>query len=141
MVTFDYSVREFIALVESYLDKGLLPLAAVNQAVHNLGKEYGLEVERVSVSGWPLYSLTASGRFRDKVFVTRSGQETHVRPYRIPRDPKTQKQLDHRQKFKTISQQWKSLTPEQKESYNQLAEQEGGLSGYNYYVREKIRYS
>ena len=139
MVSLEYSIGEFLALIEQYLVDGLLPTIAINKAIIELGKDYGLVAKTITVSGFPLYSEKASGRFREKVFVTRSGQETHIRPYVKPRDPKTPKQIVHREKFRLASLAWTKLTPEEKEPYNQLAKQEGKCSGFNLFIKEQIR--
>jgi hypothetical protein len=138
MVTFTYSVDEFIKLIEVFIEQGEQPLIAIKRAVYELGRDYGVKVDRVSVTGLPLYSMTASGRYRDKVFVTRAGQATHVRPYLIPHDPKTAKQLAHRQKLKSAVAEWQKMTPEQREEWNILAINEP-MSGYNLFIQTAMK--
>ena len=139
MVSFEYSVEEFIALFKRYLDAGMMPLPALNQAIYSLAQDYLLKVERITVAGFPLGSLTASGRFRDKVFVTRRGQETHVRRYVIPRDPKTAKQLAQRARVRVAVASWQNLTPAEKLQWGSAANQEGKCSGYHYYLEKYFR--
>ncbi|MDI6784839.1 MAG: hypothetical protein QME64_12195, partial [bacterium] len=130
MVSFEFDFKDFIAIIRAYQDEGVLPEIALEKAIHDLGKDYLLQIEKISVSGFPLGSMYASGKFRDKVFVTRSGEETHVRDYTKPRDPRTVKQLAHRERVRLAVSEWKSLPPDQKQYWETEAMQNDKFSGY-----------
>ena len=141
MVSLRYPVGEFLQLIEQYLVEGLLPTVALNKALNELGKDYGLIVKEVAVSGWPLYSVTASGKYLDKVFVTRAG-DTYIRKYVIPRDPKTEKQLAHRNKWKQVVESWKNLSEVEKYNWNVIAHNSGRpISGFNLYMEHQFQKS
>ena len=47
MVSLEYSIGEFIYHIELYLDQGLPPKMAVNKAIIELGRDYGLVVKLI----------------------------------------------------------------------------------------------
>lgn len=138
MVSITYSIEAFTALFDRYLSEDLLPQVAFQKAVMDLGKEYGLVATEITVTGWPLYSLNASGKYREKVFVTLKGN-TYIRNHVIPKDPKSEKQLAQRAKWKEVASSWKSLTDEQKAQFISRAAVSGRpISGFNLYMEERL---
>lgn len=112
------------------------PLLAFDQAFQIIGNEYLLKVDQVVFTGLPLGSMTASGKFRDKVFATRNGK-THVRKLTIPNDPKTVPQIEHRTKFGDAAKSWAQLPQSVKDEYNRRADGKP-YSGMNIYMSEQF---
>ena len=139
MVSFEFEFKDFIAIIRAYQDEGVLPEGALEKAIHDLGKDYLLQIEKISVSGFPLGSMFASGKFRDKVFVTRSGEETHVRKYTKPHDPKTPEQIVHRERVRLAVAEWKALPPDMKQLWEEEAKKDGKYSGYHCFMSEALR--
>lgn len=137
MVHIEYPITRFIAEIEKALDAGLKPLPAVTQAIHHIGKPYLLKAEQITISGWPLGSITASGKFRDKIFVTRNG-DTYIKKYTKPRDPRSPEQIAQRNLMRTANNIWKSMTPEQREEWKVLAINEK-MSGYNLFLQTALK--
>ena len=71
------------------------------------------------------------------VTYTRYGK-TFVRRYFVPRNPRTEKQLKHRDRFSRAVKEWKKLTNEEKETYKQLAEGMS-MSGFNLFMSLKMK--
>jgi transketolase len=137
MVSIKYPIQEFIAAVQTELNRGLDPIPALETAMVTLSKGYLLQVDSVTVTGWPLGSMTASGKFREKIFVTRNGK-TYLKHYQKPFNPRTGLQQTNRQKFKTAVAQWQRMTPEQREEWKILAVNEK-LSGYNLFIQTAMK--
>ena len=87
---------------------------------------------------YPLVSKTASGKWGEFIFVTRNGK-SYLKRYRIPKDPKTLSQLEQRNYFRLAVHAYQNENPSVKEIWKTKAENLTGLSGYNLYLREKIR--
>ena len=111
------------------------PVQALEQTIYQLGAEYILPVEKIVLMGFPLGSMTASGKFRDKVFATRNGK-THLRKLVVPLDPKTAKQRLNRTRFADIIQSWKELPQSVKDEYNRKTKGTP-KTGLNLYIEEQ----
>lgn len=62
------------------------------------------------------------------------------RPYKIPDDPKTFTQRTQRNKFYVVTQMWNELTTEEQTEWkNKVLKTQYTMTGYNYYIREKIK--
>jgi len=59
----------------------------------------------------------------------------YLREYKVPMDPKTELQLQHRALFARAVEAWKALDPHQKEVYDRTAV---GMTGYNLFIRDYI---
>lgn len=68
-----------------------------------------------------------------------AGQQ-YKRPYKIPYDPKTFDQRTQRNKFYIASQMWNELTTEEKKEWKEKVKKtQYVMTGYNYFIREKIK--
>ena len=130
-------IKLFKAEFARNLNLGFPPIVALDQTFHSLGQEYLLQVKQVVLTAFPLGSGEVRGRYRDYIFANRQGTQ-YVKRYRIPFDPKTDKQLENRAKWKYIAQSWQNLTDSEKAEYN-LRATEQRFSGFNLYVREQYR--
>lgn len=62
------------------------------------------------------------------------------RVYKIPADPKTFKQRTQRNKFIVATQMWNALTTEQQKEWDEKVKKtQYIMTGYNYFIREKIK--
>jgi hypothetical protein len=139
MVNLHFPVELFYQELEKQVKVHPDPVIAVKTALSKLGNPYLVQVSEITLSGYPLGSLQASGKFRDYIFVTRNGQ-TYIKPYKKPRNPKTPAQQAQRQKFQRVTKSWKELSPEQQQEYNDRAELTGTpLTGYNLFCREQLK--
>jgi hypothetical protein len=139
MVNIHFPVESFYQELEKQLKVHPKPIIAVKTALSRLGNPYLLQVSEIILSGYPLGSLQASGRFRDYIFVTRNGN-TYIKPYKIPRNPKTPAQQAQRDKFRLVTKSWKALSPEQKQVYRDRANQlQKPMNGINLYSQEQLK--
>jgi hypothetical protein len=132
-VSIEKLYQEFMTQLSLYPD----PEQAFHQAISRLGWEYLVKVDQIILTGNPLESMLASGKFRDYVYVTRAGK-TYIRKYVIPDNPRTAGQQEHRARFGEISKSWSILSPEQKQQYNLLASGQQ-KSGFNLYVEQQFQ--
>jgi len=59
----------------------------------------------------------------------------YMREYKVPMDPKTELQLQHRALFAKAVETWHALDPRQRELYNKAAVR---MTGYNLFIRQYI---
>jgi hypothetical protein len=137
MVSIEYPIEKFIEVFKTQVVLYPDPVQALEQTILKLGAEYILPVEKVVLMGFPLGSMTASGKYREKVFATRNGR-THVRKLVIPHDPKTGKQIANRTRFAEIVQAWKELPESVKTDYNRKAKNVP-KTGLNLYIQEQTK--
>ena len=135
MVSIEYPIEKLVELFKKQLEVNSDPVKALEQALSLLGREYLLQADKVVVTGLPLGSMTASGKFQDKVFATRNGK-THLRKLVIPHDPKTAQQRSNRTRFADIVQSWKALPQSVKDEYNQKTKGTP-KTGLNLYIEEQ----
>jgi hypothetical protein len=139
MVNIHFPVESFYQELEKQVKVHPDPVIAVKTALSRLGNPYLVQVSEITLSGYPLGSLQASGRFRDYIFVTRNGN-TYIKPYKVPRNPKSPAQQEHRDKFKQATLAWKALSSEQKQTFNDRAELTGTpITGYNLFCQEQLK--
>jgi len=137
MVSMEYPIEKFMEMFKTQLTLYPDPVQALEQTIYQLGAEYILPVEKIVLMGFPLGSMTASGKFRDKVFATRNGK-THLRKLVVPHDPKTAKQRLNRTRFADIIQSWKELPQSVKDEYNRKTKGTP-KTGLNLYIEEQSR--
>ena len=139
MVNIHFQVAAFYTELEKQLAVHPNPVFAVKTALSALGQPYLVQVSEIILSGYPLGSMQASGKFRDYIFVTRNG-ETYIKPYKKPLNPNSVKQQAQREKFRQATQSWKSLSPEMKQAYRDRAELEPKpMNGINLYCKENLK--
>jgi hypothetical protein len=138
MVNIHFPVADFYAELEKQLAVHPNPVSAVKTALSALGSPYLVQVSEIILSGFPLGSMQASGKFKDYIFVTRNGN-TYIKPYKKPRNPNSLAQQLHRDKFKQAVKSWKELPPEIKQEYRNRAKLEPTpMTGISLYCREKL---
>lgn len=59
----------------------------------------------------------------------------YIREYTIPRDPKTELQLEHRALFAEAVELWHALEESERDVYNRAAER---MTGYNLFIKQYI---
>jgi len=59
----------------------------------------------------------------------------YIREYKVPADPKTELQLQHRALFAKAVKAWHALDPRQQEVYDRAAVR---MTGYNLFIRDYI---
>lgn len=134
MVKIEIPIEKFLVFfTENYQQSGNAE-QAIQETLYDLGQDYLLVVNQVILEGFPLGSMQASGKFRDKIFCTLKGK-TYIKRYKKPRDPRTGKQLTNRSLFSQAAAGWQTLTETEKEAYNQAAKYEP-YSGYNLWFKE-----
>ncbi|MDI6917874.1 MAG: hypothetical protein QMC80_08785 [Thermoplasmatales archaeon] len=82
-----------------------------------------------------IYKRVAHG---DRIVTYNRYGKTYVRRYFVPRNPRTEKQRNHRDRFKNAVKEWKNLTEKEKETYKQLAEGMS-MSGFNLFMSLKMK--
>ena len=139
MVNIHFPVAEFYKEFEKQLAVHPNPVFAVKTALSALGSPYLVQVSEIILSGFPLGSQQASGKFRDYIFVTRNGK-TYIKPYKKPRNPNSPKQQAHRLKFRQVTKSWSPLPIETKQEYNRRAKLEPKpMSGFNLFCKENLK--
>ena len=71
----------------------------------------------------PLMSIDARGSVGDALTYAKIGKTNYAKQYTVPRNPKSAAQTAHRLGIGFISSLWKTLTVEQKATWNALADQ------------------
>ncbi|MDI6783775.1 MAG: hypothetical protein QME64_06745 [bacterium] len=137
MVKITVPKDKFIDAFFAQLASNPNPENAFEQAMHHLGLEYLIKVEKLVLSGLPLGSMQVSGQYREYIYVTRNGK-TYIKRYAIPANPRTEKQQAHRIRFGQIAKSWSSLPPEMQEQYNQLAKEQP-KNGFNLYIEDQFQ--
>lgn len=86
------------------------------------------------LNGMPGQKMVYQRVFPGRGNILRNGAATlQLRRHVIPADPKTIDQVEQRGKMSTAVANWQALNQQQKNVYNEKAE-DSGLSGYQYYV-------
>jgi hypothetical protein len=139
MVNIHFPIELFYLELEKQVKANPDPVIAVKTALSRLGNPYLVQVSEITLSGYPLGSLQASGKFRDYIFVTRNGK-TYIKPYKKPRNPKSPAQQAQRNKFRLVTKSWKELSPEQQQEYRDRANQlQKPMNGINLFSQEKLK--
>jgi hypothetical protein len=118
----------------------------VESALQNIKSNHFAVEGRVELYQYPLMSLSASGKFKDKeqgmiVYVNQTHlRRAYQRRWVIPRDPKTEKQLTCREQMRLMNQQWKNESEETQEAWNQSAQKNPAMTGKNLYARYWFQY-
>ena len=60
----------------------------------------------------------------------------YIREYQVPRNPKTELQLEHRALFAEAVELWHALEESERDVYNKAAKR---MTGYNLFIRQYIR--
>ena len=60
----------------------------------------------------------------------------YMRTYTVPKDPKTELQLEHRALWARAVDAWHALGPDEKRRYSKAARR---MTGYNLYIKEYIK--
>lgn len=135
MIKLEINKEALIEEFTQHLEAGYSPQAALEYAFITVGKEYLLQVQTLVLTGFPLGSMEARGRYRDIIFAVRQGTQ-YVKPYRTPFNPQTLSQQINRNKWKEIGKSWQELADSEKAEYNLRAAGKP-LSGFNLYVKEQ----
>jgi hypothetical protein len=61
----------------------------------------------------------------------------YVKAYVVPRNPRTERQQEHRKKFGCAKEAWRQLTDEARAEYERRAQPQR-ISGWNLFVREHV---
>ncbi|MBA7583281.1 hypothetical protein ES708_25222 [subsurface metagenome] len=85
----------------------------------------------------PLLSLGAGGTIADSLTFQKRGRGTIAREKPIPKDPKSEAQLAHRQIFIDAVDAWHALSAEEKETWRGICP---GLTAYQCFMRSELRY-
>lgn len=134
MIRIEIDKEQFIKEFNYHLTRGLSPIAALETAFITVGSDYLLQVDMLVLTGFPLGSMEARGKFRDKIFAVQKGTQ-YIKSYRKPFNPQTPNQQTNRTKWKDIAHQWQELSDSEKEAYNLRAKGKS-FSGFNLFVRE-----
>jgi hypothetical protein len=135
MIKIEIDKDKLIDEFTRHLESGLSPLAALTAAFATVGSDYLLQVDKLVLTGFPLGSMEARGKFRDKIFAVQKGTQ-YIKPYQKPFNPRTLFQQSNRTKWKEIAHQWQELDESEKEVYNARAEGKP-MSGFNLFVKEQ----
>lgn len=141
----DYLMNQFESLLQDYLTRlPNLPFTAeqVNQAVRYARRavlpSLLAEDAIVYLLKYPLFSMQASGKWEEFVYVTRNGK-TFLRKYVIPKNPKTVPQQTNRNYFRTAVEHYQQEDKETRAFWKEKAKDIRGKSGYNLYLSAVIK--
>jgi hypothetical protein len=137
MIRIEINKEQFIEEFNRHLESGLDPLAALETAFITVGSEYLLQVDKLVLTGFPLGSMEARGKFRDKIFAVQKGTQ-YIKPYQKPLNPRTLLQQTNRERWKEIALSWQELAESEKAEYNLYALGKP-FSGFNLYVKEQYK--
>ena len=60
----------------------------------------------------------------------------YLRAYVVPRDPKTERQLQHREIWREAVAAWHALSADDRKAYNREAK---GMTGFNVFIGQYVR--
>ena len=98
-------------------------------------------LESISVTGYPLGSQSAKGKYKpeDVIFVDGPILRQHLRKYFKPHNPRTPQQVVNRDLFRQVSKQYKALSLTEKEQWDKSAKEiQPGWTGINLYMRTHL---
>jgi hypothetical protein len=83
MVRIEIEKEQFIQEFNYHLSEGFSPLDALERAFITIGSDYLVQVDKLVLTGFPLGSMEARGKFRDKIFAVQKGTQS-IKPYQKP---------------------------------------------------------
>lgn len=83
----------------------------------------------------PAFSISAHGTLADIITYQRRGNTTAAIKKPTPKDQQSSSQLSNRALMKTAREQWALLDQAQQTTWNNLALQQTGVSGYNLFIQ------
>lgn len=151
-VTLSIPVSKFIELVQNRFQDNLMQLnlipgqeqsieSALKKAVDDILAEKFAIDGTVELVQFPLGSMAASGKFADPdagriVYVPGTGShKPYIRKWVIPPNINSDKQQEHRTRFKLVTQQWQLESPEIKSEWELAAEKVPVYSGQTLYIK------